>query len=92
MKKSLYMVRILNNKLWGKLKMKRNYSNSYLKNTDGFMDVPENDWLIACQKMLTFIVLCSPCRQKEAEVGLVVILFLFECLDRGNSRWRCENH
>ena len=56
------------------------------------MDVPENDWLIACQKMLTFIVLCSPCRQKDAEVGLLLILFLFECLDRGNSRWRCENH
>lgn len=42
------------------------------------MDVPENDWLIACQKMLTFMVLCSPCRQKDAEVSLIIFHFYYE--------------
>ena len=68
------MVRILDNRLWGKFStmsrstQKKSFNNNYLRNNDTFNDVPENDWLIVCQKMISILALCTPCRQKDAEV------------------------
>lgn len=68
------LARFLDNSIWGKFnKMSNKFASkrsmdNYMKNNEGFVDMPENDWLIVCQKMLIFMVLCSPCRQKDAEV------------------------